>query len=265
MKHSVNRWLLFWCSCLLTCEPSPHNVSGKDCGELLPTWFSCLSLKSEFRRLVSVETQLLCHKMMFSFAKWNSFKCIALNRTHHIVQCLVFIFLALIFSHVIVFLMFMPVLEKIWKKLKSKTKKVFRKLFVGVDQINREKYILISCIPESLQTSRDFCKINVVGLWICNKWNARWHIMYFHANFTVLSLWRRVKGKPMAWERPVFDRATASVSLHCEQLCVRSLVLSVPSVSWQTQAAGMWGSSVLLFAGLLGCECLVQDWLFSSG
>lgn len=53
-------------------------------------------------------------------------------------------------------------------------------------------------------------------------------------------------------------------SVQWEQLSVLSLFLSVPSASWQAQAAGMWGYSVLLFAGLLGCERLVLgcNWPF---
>lgn len=46
-------------------------------------------------------------------------------------------------------------------------------------------------------------------------------------------------------------------SLQWEQLSVLSLFLSVPSASWQAQTAGMRGCSVLLFAGLQGCERLV--------
>lgn len=48
----------------------------------------------------------------------------------------------------------------------------------------------------------------------------------------------------------VLLRATPLGSLQWEQLSVLSLFLSVPSASWQAQTAGMWGCSVLLFAGL---------------
>lgn len=64
-------------------------------------------------------------------------------------------------------------------------------------------------------------------------------------------------------------------SLQWEQLSVLSLFLSVPSASWQAQTAGMRGCSVLLFAGLQGCERLVpccccwwwwcRCWLLSWG
>lgn len=55
----------------------------------------------------------------------------------------------------------------------------------------------------------------------------------------------------------VLLKETPLGSLQWEQLSVLSLFLSVPSASWQAQTAGMWGCSVLLFAGLLGCERLV--------
>lgn len=68
-------------------------------------------------------------------------------------------------------------------------------------------------------------------------------------------------------KRRVLLRATPLGSLQWEQLSVLSLFLSVPSAFWQPHTAGMWGCSVLLFAGLLGCERLVPGccWPFSSG